>query len=167
MQTPLDAPESAPSRSPRSLSHQVFLGIEVVFIGLGLLGLLLARNGSWDALYLSLVGVWGLMLLYLLVPTLIFGSRGWAQHVGSHVVGFLLLFALELQVAGLHGISGWVEAACWLFAPILVVAGVVLYLLVQRPARWYEGHFYQHVVVRLLAALLLNAWTLYEWRGMW
>jgi phosphatidylserine synthase len=49
-----------------------------------------------------------LALLYLLFPIWLFGSLGWRRHIGSHLVGFVLMYSVVVM---LHILNHWTGAA--------------------------------------------------------
>ncbi len=88
----LDQPILPPVRTP--LVRRIFIGLEIVLL-LAVLVALLWKSESWEGgSEMLVIGISCLSLLYLVFPILLFGSRGWRQHLGSHAVGFAMMFGV-------------------------------------------------------------------------
>jgi len=154
--TPLDSPIDQPNPQRPKLAHKIFFGLELLLWGIVLFGLLF-KYESWEggdeALILSAAG---LTFTYLLFPILLFDSRGWLRHVGSHVAGLAMALAVMAFLFRAQHWEGAAEMALLPFIPSLLILLTVGILILVKPVRWHEGHFYKHIMARMLLVALLT-----------
>ena len=154
--TPLDAPTSTPDPKRSSLAHRIAFRLELLLWAFVLIALFLKME-SWEGgSEILILSTSVLILAYLLVPTLILGSRGWGRHIGSHAVGFVMTLAVAASLFRIESWEGAREMAILPFIPCLLLLITVGVLLSIKPDRWHDGPFYKQVVVRLLIVALLS-----------
>jgi hypothetical protein len=155
---PLDAPQS-PLETPKEyrwrIAHKIFFGLELLLWLIILMGLCLKLEqweGGSEAL---IIGCTLLMLAYLLFPIFIFGSQNIRRHLASHAVGFVTMLGIAAFLFRLESWEGALEMALVAFMPSLIAIIIVAILILTKSSRWRDGHFYKHLLVRLLLIALL------------
>jgi len=99
-----------------------------------------------------------LMMLYLVAPFLLFGSKGIKRHLGCYVVGPALCFAVAALLFTIEKWQGSAEMCLVAFFPCLAGLVGVLILMVLN-FKWNpDDKFYILLFVRLLPATLLCVW---------
>jgi hypothetical protein len=158
---PLDAPikESGPQRP--NLAHRIFFGLELLLWAVALLALLFTYE-SWEGgSELLVLSVGFLIFAYLLFPILLFGSRGWRQHIGSHLTGNVMALVVSAFLfRSLHW-EGAREMALLAFMPSLLFLLTVIIIILAKPLRWHKSHFYKHIMVRAVLAAMLTIFVVF------
>lgn len=112
-----------------------------------------------------------LALLYLLFPIWLFGSVGWRRHIGSHLVGFVLMFSV---VVILHILNHWTGAAIQVEIQhkfMVMASGLTLlfYFLRRRTPRgnqFFLGILARVILIWLTMGLLDSLdWPMFSAKG--
>lgn len=147
--------QSQKSASWLTRSQKAFAWIEIALWAVFALAWILQKAHVVCAEEVVIIVLTIIAMLYLLVPFLVFGSRGWKRHLGSYCVGMALYAAV---LSFLFVIERWPlakEMGIVSFLPCLIGA-VITFIFMCVNFRWNPGdRFYIFVLLRLLICTMI------------
>lgn len=111
---------------------------------------------------IMIISASSIMILYLVVPFLVLGSKGIKRHLGCYVVGPALSFAVAALLFSIEKWQGSAEMCLVAFFPCLLgLVGVTILMVLNF--KWNpDDKFYILLFIRLLPATFLTAWPLLQ-----
>jgi len=147
--------QSQKSASWLTRFQKAFAGIEIALWGVFALARILQKAHVACAEEVVIIALSIIAMLYLLVPFLVFGSRGWKRHIGSYYVGIALYAAVSSY---LFVIERWPLAKEMgiVSFPLCFIGTLITFIFMCLNFRWNPGdRFYIFVLLRLLICTMI------------
>ncbi len=158
---PLDAPNkiqqpSAPKGPMRVI--QIISWVIEGFFGLIILVGLLFKLESWQGgSELLILGIFCLMLFYIIMLWAIAGSKTWLQGLLTIPVGIAMLFCIGGMLFRLESWEGGSEMTIVGFLMLLTGIVATLVLMAVRYSKSGNKPYYLHILIRMALVALLTA----------